>query len=434
MSISAIVGANWGDEGKGKFTDFFAPQVDFVVRFQGGSNAGHTIINDYGRFALHLLPSGVFTQDVCNVLGPCVAIDTGSLAQELAELETHGVPKPKLAISERAQLLFSYHKLFDTLEEERRGAANFGSTRSGIAPFYCDMSAKVGVQLCLLSDKAALRRHFELILPQKNTLLRELYHREKLQLDALLDEARRAHEFLAPFLCDTRTLLREALEQKKKVLMEGQLGSLRDLYHGIYPYTTSSSPLASFAPAALGLRAHELQSILAVTKAYSSCVGQGPFISELHGAEADELRRRGGDKGEYGATTGRPRRVGWFDVVATRYGLQIQGATELALTNLDVLSYLEYIPICTAYRNRKTGEEITDFPPESRLQDFEPVWFDFPGWGEDISEVRKFSDLPSRAQRYVGFLEDELDIEITWISNGPRREQVIRSNVVNRAN
>ena len=208
--------------------------------------------------------------------------------------------------------------------------------------------------------------------------------------------------------------------------MEGQLGSLRDLYHGIYPYTTSSSPLASFAPAALGLRARELQSVLAVTKAYSSCVGQGPFVSELHGAEAEELRRRGGDKGEYGATTGRPRRVGWFDVVATRYGLQIQGASELALTNLDVLSYLEDIPVCIAYRNRKTGEEIAHFPPESRLQDFEPVWFAFPGWREDISEVRKFSDLPIQAQRYVLYLEGKLGVEISWISNGPRREQVMR--------
>ena len=426
MPISAIVGANWGDEGKGKFTDFLAQEADFVVRFQGGSNAGHTIINDYGRFALHLLPSGVFTSHICNVLGPCVAVDADSLTQELSELQKHGVPKPKLAISDRAQLLFSYHKLFDTLEEERRAAASFGSTRSGIAPFYSDMSAKVGVQLCQLSDEAALRRHFELILPQKNTLLRELYRQEELQLDTLLDEARRACEFLAPLLCDTQALLSDALEQGKKILVEGQLGSLRDLYHGIYPYTTSSSPLAGFAPAALGLGARELQSVLAVTKAYSSCVGQGPFVSELHGEEAEELRSRGGDRGEYGATTGRPRRVGWFDVVATRYGLQIQGATELALTNLDVLSYLDQIPVCLAYQNPKTGETITHFPPESRQQNLKPVWGQLPGWREDISAVREYAALPAKAKDYVAFLEEKLGTPICWLSNGPKREQVLR--------
>ncbi|MEM9423408.1 MAG: adenylosuccinate synthase [Spirochaetota bacterium] len=428
MPISAIVGANWGDEGKGKFTDFLARHADFVVRFQGGSNAGHTIINEYGKFALHLLPSGVFNPDISNVLGPCVAVHAESLRDELAELEQRGVPRPRLLISDRAQLLFSYHKRFDALEEERRAGANFGSTRSGIAPFYSDMHAKVGVRLHELFDDAALRSHFELILPQKNILLRELYRQPELRADDLMAEAREAREFLAPYLCDTTALLREALRQDKNILVEGQLGTLRDIYHGIYPYSTSSSPLATFAPAGLGLPASALQSVLAVTKAYSSCVGQGPFVAELHGPEAEELRSRGGDNGEYGATTGRPRRVGCFDAVATRYGLEIQGATELALTNLDVLGYLDEIPVCVAYRDPDSGEESRDFPSQSRQAGMSPVLVRLPGWLQDIREVGEFAALPLRAQEYVAFLEQELGVRISWISNGPKREQVIARN------
>ncbi|WGK69005.1 adenylosuccinate synthase [Candidatus Haliotispira prima] len=426
MPISAVVGANWGDEGKGKFTDLLAQHADFVVRFQGGSNAGHTIINEYGKFSLHLLPSGVFSPNTHNVLGPCVAVCIESLKKELQELERCAVPRPTLIISERAQLLFSYHKLFDILEEERRAGADFGSTRSGIAPFYSDMHSKIGVQLHELSDEAALRRHFELILPQKNILLRELYRHPGLEIDELLAEARVAREFLSPFLCDTRVLLGKALQQGKQVLVEGQLGTLRDIYHGIYPYSTSSSPLATFAPVGLGLPAREMKNVLAVTKAYSSCVGQGPFVVELDGAEAEELRRRGGDSGEYGATTGRPRRVGWFDAVATRYGVEVQGATEVALTNIDVLGYLDEIPVCVGYRNRKSGEELRHFPAQTEQGQMEPILVRLPGWKQDVSGVREFSKLPKEARDYVAFLEEELGVSITRISNGPRREQVIQ--------
>ena len=425
MPISAIVGANWGDEGKGKFTDFLARRADFVVRFQGGSNAGHTIINEYGKFALHLLPSGVFNSHTCNVLGPCVAVHVESLSKELETLEQRGIPKPRLCISDRAQLLFSYHKLFDTLEEERRAAANFGSTRSGIAPFYSDMYAKLGLQLRELFDEVALQEHFELILPQKNALLRGLYKHPELQIEALMSEARAAREFLAPYLCDTRVLLRTALEQDKNILVEGQLGTLRDIYHGIYPYSTSSSPLATFAPAGLGLPASELQGVLAVTKAYSSCVGKGAFVVELYGQEAEELRRRGGDSGEYGATTGRPRRVGWFDAVATRYGVEVQGATEVALTNIDVLGYLDEIPVCVAYRDPESGEELRDFPSQLQQEKMQPVFVQMPGWKQDIRAVREFAGLPVQAQEYVLFLEKQLGVRISWISNGPKREQVI---------
>ncbi len=426
MPVSAVVGANWGDEGKGKFADFLAQRADFVARFQGGRNAGHTIINKYGKFALHLLPAGVFNHNTSNVLGPCVAVDVESLREELAGLARQNVPEPQLLISERAQLLFSYHKLFDTLEEERRAAANFGSTRCGIAPFYSDMHAKIGLQLHDLFDEAALREHFGLILPQKNALLRELYQHPELKMEDLLDEARSARDFLQPFLCDTGALLRRALNEGKNILVEGQLGSLRDIYHGIYPYSTSSCPLASFAPAALGLPPRELKTILAVTKAYSSCVGQGPFVAELHGTQADELRRRGGGSGEYGATTGRPRRVGWFDAVATRYGVEVQGATEVALTNIDVLGYLEQIPVCVAYRDPESGKELREFPNQSMQARMRPVFKEVPGWKQEISGIREFKRLPEAARNYVLFLEELLNVRISLISNGPEREQVIQ--------
>ncbi len=428
MPITAIVGANWGDEGKGKFTDFLASNSDFVARFQGGSNAGHTIINQYGKFALHLLPSGVFNQNTTNILGPCVAVNVDALRKELENLQQRGVSTPKLLISDRAHLLFSYHKQFDTLEEERRASANFGSTRSGIAPFYSDMYAKTGIQLHQLFDEAALENHFQLILPQKNLLFRELYRKPELEIENLLIEARAAREVLTPYLCDTRALLNNALRQNKHVLVEGQLGTLRDIFHGIYPYSTSSSPLATFAPAGLGVSARELQKVLAVTKAYSSCVGQGPFVVELHGAEAEWLRQRGGDSGEYGATTGRPRRVGWFDAVATRYGAEIQGATEMALTNIDVLDDLDKIPVCVAYRDQKNGKEVFDFPCQTLQQRMKPVFVKLPGWKKDISSVRVFADLPAQAQEYILFLEKQLGVPITWISNGPKREQVISRN------
>lgn len=427
MSVHAIVGANWGDEGKGKFTDFLASDADLVVRFQGGSNAGHTIINDLGKFALHLLPSGVFYPNVTNILGPCVAIDVPSLAKELEDLRQRGIAEPALRISDRAQLLFSFHRKFDELEEKRRGKHSFGSTRSGIAPFYSDMHAKIGIQLHELADPKRTRENLELILPQKNALLQHLYHEKELILEELLEEADSAYRFLKPFLSDTQQLLRQSLAKNQNILVEGQLGSLRDPYQGIYPYSTSSSPLASFALNSLGLPARALETVLAVTKAYSSCVGAGPFVSELFGNEAEELRARGGDAGEYGTTTRRPRRVGWFDAVATRYGLAIQGATEVALTNIDVLGYLDEILVCVAYRDKNTGAETTDFPVSTVQENMEPVLKPLPGWKTDISHIRNFSDLPQQARDYIIFLENLLGgPKISWISNGPRREQIIQ--------
>lgn len=430
MPLQAIVGANWGDEGKGKFTDFLAQEADFVVRFQGGSNAGHTIINSYGKFALNLLPSGVFSGNISNVLGSCVAVEIPALRRELQILSERGVPQPKLLVSQRAQLLFSYHKDFDTHEEERRAGHSFGSTRSGIAPFYGDMHLKTGIQMVELLDLDHLKQRFELLLPQKNTLLKHLYQKEELRLENLMAEAEEARDFVTPLLCDTQALLMEALAQGKNILLEGQLGTLRDPYHGIYPFSTSSSTLASFAPVSLGLPSRELKSVLAVTKAYSSCVGAGPFVCELEGEEAEELRRRGGDSGEYGAKTGRPRRVGWFDAVATRYGVQLQGANEVALTNLDVLSYLKEIPVCIGYQSAD-GKVSQSFPPTACQAEMKPVYTQLPGWNCDIRDCKSFRDLPREAQDYVLFVEGQLGgALVKWVSNGPEREQVMQGPAV----
>jgi adenylosuccinate synthase len=427
MSITAIVGANWGDEGKGKLTDVLAAQAQYVVRYQGGSNAGHTIINDYGKFALHLLPSGVFYGGVTNVIGPGVALNLNHLRGELEKLVERGVPEPKLVISDRAQVLLPYHILFDELEEERLGDRKFGSTKQGIAPFYADKYAKLGVQVGELFDEARLKTKLAAVLEAKNVLLQHLYGKPAIDAEPIVAELREQALWVKRFVGNTTELLHQALAKGEHIVVEGQLGALRDPDHGIYPYTTSSSTLAGFAAVGAGVPPHQLKRIMAVTKAYSSCVGEGPFVSELSGSEAEELRKRGGDAGEYGVKTGRPRRVGWFDAVATRYGCAVQGATEVALTNLDVLGYLDDIPICTAYR---LGEEATGyFPSTPQLASASPVWEAHPGWKCDISHVRSFEELPERAQAYVLRLEQLIGVPITRISVGPKREQTIERAV-----
>ena len=347
--VRSIVGANWGDEGKGKITDVLAERSDVVVRFQGGANAGHTIINNYGKFALHLLPSGVFHQNIANIIGPGVALDIEKLLAEYDSVVQRGVPRPKLYISDRAQVMLPYHVDFDRFEEERLGKAGFGSTKSGIAPFYGDKYLKIGIQVCQIYDEEILRQRLSSAVEQKNVTLANFYHKPPIDLEALIAHVRDLGERIRPMVIDTTLYLHKALKEGKTVLLEGQLGSLRDPDHGIYPYTTSSSPLAGYGTVGAGVPASAIKDVYCVTKAYSSCVGAGPFTTELFGEEAKELRDRGGDAGEYGATTGRPRRVGWFDAVATRYGCMVQGATEAVMTNLDVLGYLDQIPVCTAY-------------------------------------------------------------------------------------
>lgn len=423
MPVSAIVGANWGDEGKGKMTDVLAQHSDFVIRYQGGNNAGHTIINAYGKFALHLLPSGVFYPHTTNILGPGIALNISSFLSELDELIARGVPKPSLYISERAQVVLPYHLLLDEYEEERLGDRKYGSTKSGIAPFYSDKYLKIGVQVADLFDEGRLRDRVERSLTVKNLLFAHLYQKPIMSLEQIVPDLMAAGDKIKPYVCDTSTLLHNALKDQKKILVEGQLGALRDPDHGIYPYPTSSSTLAGFASVGAGIPPHAITQVVAVTKAYSSCVGAGPFVSEIFDREAEDLRERGGDAGEYGATTGRPRRMGWFDAVATRYGCRMQGATAVALTVLDVLGYLDEIPVCTAYEI--DGEKIHRFPVPALLDRATPVLEMMPGWQRDISAVRRFSDLPTNAQNYVKQIEDWLEVPVKWVSVGPRREDII---------
>ena len=424
MSVKAVVGANWGDEGKGKFTDLLAGEADFVVRFQGGRNAGHTVINDYGKFALHLLPSGVFHPKVVNVLGPGVALDVRAFLAERETLIAHGVPEPRLWVSDRAQVVMPYHVLFDRLEEERLGHAQFGSTQCGIAPFYADKYVKLGVQVAGLYHERRLRERIEKSLEMRNVVIEHLYGKPRIAVDPLVTDLLGAGRQVRPFVCDTTVLLQEAVSQGRRILLEGQLGALRDPDHGIYPYSTSSSPLAGFAAVGAGLPPFVIQSIAAVTKAYSTCVGAGPFVTELFGEEGDTLRKRGGDAGEYGATTGRPRRVGWFDAVATRYGCRIQGATEVALGCLDVLGYLDEIPICTAYEI--DGKSTAEFPVTALLERAKPIYETAPGWKRDVSTARSWDALPSEAQRYVERIEALIGVPIRLISVGAHRDAVIR--------
>ena len=423
MPAIAIVGANWGDEGKGKITDYLAAQADYVVRFQGGNNAGHTIINAFGKFALHLLPSGVFYPKVINVIGPGVALNLRAFLAELQGLIDRGVPAPQIKVSNRTQLLLPYHQLLDGYEEERLGARSFGSTKQGIAPFYADKYLKLGVQVADLGDQSRLQARLAQALATKNVLLQHLYQKPLVTVAEVMDHLAADAETLAPYVDDTLTLLQDGLSAGKTVLLEGQLGALRDPDHGIYPYPTSSSPLAGFATVGAGVPPQQITRIIAVTKAYSSCVGAGPFVTELQGSAAEELRRRGGSAGEYGATTGRPRRVGWFDAVATRYGCRVQGATEVALTNLDVLGYLDEIPLCTAYAI--DGERTTTFPTTGPLERAQPVLTTLPGWRSDLTAIRRYQDLPRQTQQYVETIEELIATPIRWLSVGPERNAMI---------
>ena len=421
--VRAIVGANWGDEGKGKITDMLAKESDIIIRFQGGSNAGHTIINDYGKFALHLLPSGVFYQHTTSIIGNGVALNIPYLIQEIESLVERGVPKPRILVSDRAQILMPYHVLFDTYEEARLAGKSFGSTKSGIAPFYSDKYAKIGFQVSELFDEDLLREKAYRVCELKNVLLEHLYHKPLLDPEEIIKELLSCRDMIAPYVCDTSAYLHEAIKEGKNILLEGQLGSLKDPDHGIYPMVTSSSTLAAYGAIGAGIPPYEIKDITTVVKAYSSAVGAGAFVSEIFGDEADELRNRGGDGGEYGATTGRPRRVGWFDAVATRYGCRIQGTTEVAFTVLDVLGYLDEIPVCVGYEI--DGQVTREFPTTSKLEKARPVLTRLPGWKCGIRGIKRYQDLPENCRKYIEFVEKEIEAPISMVSNGPGRDDII---------
>lgn len=421
--VRAIVGANWGDEGKGKITDMLAKESDIIIRFQGGSNAGHTIINNYGRFALHLLPSGVFYDHTTSIIGNGVALNIPFLFNEIEDIKKKGVPQPKILVSDRAQILMPYHVLFDEYEEERLGGKSFGSTKSGIAPFYSDKYAKIGFQVSELFDEEYLYDKIKRVCETKNVLLEHLYHKPLLNPDELFAEMKEYRRMVEPYVCDVSAFLHEAIKEGKNILLEGQLGSLKDPDHGIYPMVTSSSTLAAYGAIGAGIPPYEIKDITTVVKAYSSAVGAGAFVSEIFGDEAEELRNRGGDGGEYGATTGRPRRVGWFDAVATRYGCRIQGATEVAFTVLDVLGYLDEIPVCIGYEI--DGEVTRDFPTTAKLEKAKPVFTKLPGWKTDIRGIKNYADLPENCRKYIEFVEKEIEVPITMVSNGPGRDDII---------
>ena len=422
--IKAVVGANWGDEGKGKITDMLGKEADIIVRFQGGANAGHTIVNDYGKFALHTLPSGVFYDHITSVIGNGVALNIPVLFNELNEIVSKGVPMPKIKISDRAQMVMPYHILFDQYEEERLGKNSFGSTKSGIAPFYSDKYAKIGFQVNELFDDESLKAKLHNICTLKNLTLEYVYHKPLLDEQELFDTCVKYREMIAPYVCDTRAYLAKAMEDGKEILLEGQLGTLKDPDFGIYPMVTSSSTLAAYGAVGAGIPPYKIEEIICVTKAYSSAVGAGEFVSEiLDEDEAQALRVHGGDKGEFGATTGRPRRVGWFDCVATRYGIACQGATKVVMTALDCLSYLDEIKVCVGYE--VDGKVIKDFPTTPTLKKCKPVFETLKGWHCNIKGIRNYDELPKEARDYVEFIEKQLGYRIDMVSNGPEREAII---------
>lgn len=422
--VTAIVGANWGDEGKGKITDMLGEESDIIVRFQGGSNAGHTIINNYGKFALHLLPSGVFYDHTTSIIGNGVALNIPYLFNEINDIVKRGVPKPKILVSDRAQILMPYHIAFDQFEEERLGKASFGSTKSGIAPFYSDKYAKIGIQISELFDDEILEDKIQRVCEQKNVILKHLYHKPELDPKELLDTLHDYRDMVAPYVCDVSAFLRKAIKEGKNILLEGQLGSLKDPDHGIYPMVTSSSTLAAYGAIGAGIPPYEIKRIVTVVKAYSSAVGAGEFVSEIHDEEqASALRNHGGDGGEYGATTGRPRRMGWFDAVASRYGCEIQGATEVVLTVLDCLGYLKEIPVCVGYEI--DGEVTKNFPVTAKLAKAKPVYEVLPGWECDIRGIKEYDKLPENCKKYIEFIEKEIGVPIKMVSNGPERHDII---------
>ncbi len=425
--VRAVVGANWGDEGKGKITDMLGQESDIIVRFQGGANAGHTIVNDYGKFALHTLPSGIFYDHTTSIIGNGVALNLPVLFKEVQSVVSMGVHAPKLLISDRAQIVMSYHILLDKLEEERLGKKSFGSTKSGIAPFYSDKYAKIGFQVSeLFMDEPELKEKIERVIVQKNVILEHLYHAPTLKVEDIYQELMEYKEMVRPYVCDVSSYLRDALDKGKNILLEGQLGTLKDPDHGIYPMVTSSSTLAAYGAIGGGIPPYEIKQVIAVCKAYSSAVGAGAFVTEIFGDEADELRRRGGDGGEFGATTGRPRRMGWFDCVASKYGCRLQGATDVAFTVLDVLGYLDEIPVCTGYEI--DGKVTAEFPVTRLLKRAKPVYEVLPGWKCDIRGIRNYNDLPRNCQKYVEFIEGQLGFPITMVSNGPDRKDIIFRN------
>jgi adenylosuccinate synthase len=421
--VKAVVGANWGDEGKGKITDMLAKQADIIVRFQGGANAGHTIVNDYGKFALHTLPSGVFYSHTTSIIGNGVALNIPVLFNEIKSITDRNVPMPKILVSDRAQIVMPYHILFDQYEEERLGGKSFGSTKSGIAPFYSDKYAKIGFQVSELFDEDILKEKTVRIAEQKNVLLEHLYHKPLIDPKELLETLHEYRDMVAPYVCDVSLYLDKAIKEGKTILLEGQLGTLKDPDHGIYPMVTSSSTLAAYGAIGAGLPPYEIKQIVTVCKAYSSAVGAGAFVSEIFGDEADELRRRGGDGGEFGATTGRPRRMGWFDCVASKYGCRMQGTTDVAFTVLDVLGYLDEIPVCVGYDI--DGEVTTDFPVTSKLEKAKPVLKTLPGWKSDIRGIKNYEDLPENCRNYIEFIEEQIGYPITMVSNGPGRDDII---------
>ena len=421
--VKAIVGANWGDEGKGKITDCLARESDIVIRFQGGSNAGHTIINNYGKFALHQLPSGVFYDHTTNIIGNGVAFSVDNFVKEMAHLKANGV-NPKVLVSDRAQIVMPYHIAFDCYEEERLSSKSFGSTKSGIAPFYSDKFAKIGFQINeLFDDEEGLREKIEGILKVKNSTLVNLYNKEPISVKEIFNKLMEYKAAVEPYVGDAFRFVHDALKEGKTILLEGQLGSLKDTDFGIYPMVTSSNTIAGYGAVGAGIPPYEIKDIITVVKAYSSAVGAGEFVSEIFGEEADELRRRGGDGGEYGATTGRPRRMGWLDLVATRYGCKVQGATQVAFTVLDALGYLDEIPVCVAYE--LDGERIDYFPSTTKLKRAKPVLEVLPGWKCDIRGIKKYEELPENCRRYIEFAEKAVGVPFTMVSNGPKREDII---------
>ena len=421
--VKAVVGANWGDEGKGKITDMLAKEADIIIRFQGGANAGHTIVNDYGKFALHTLPSGVFYDHTTSIIGNGVALNIPVLFKEIKSITDRDVPQPKILVSDRAQIVMSYHILFDQYEEERLGGKSFGSTKSGIAPFYSDKYAKIGFQVSEIFDDELIEEKAARVCEQKNVLLEHLYHKPLLKPEDIVKELKEYREMVAPYVCDVSSYLYEAIKEGKNILLEGQLGTLKDPDHGIYPMVTSSSTLAAYGAIGAGIPPYEIKQVITVCKAYSSAVGAGEFVSEIFFEEADELRRRGGDGGEFGATTGRPRRMGWFDAVASKYGCRLQGTTDVAFTVLDVLGYLDEIPVCIGYEI--DGKVTTDFPTTAILKKAKPVYEILPGWKSDIRGIKKYEDLPENCRNYIEFVERHIGYPITMVSNGPGRDDII---------
>lgn len=421
--VKAVVGANWGDEGKGKITDMLAKEADIIVRFQGGANAGHTIVNDYGKFALHTLPSGVFYDHTTSIIGNGVALNIPVLFNEIKSITDRDVPMPKILVSDRAQIVMSYHILFDQYEEERLGGKSFGSTKSGIAPFYSDKYAKIGFQVSEIFDDELIEEKAERVCEQKNVLLEHLYNKPLLKPEEIVKELKEYREMVAPYVCDVSSYLYKAIQEGKNILLEGQLGTLKDPDHGIYPMVTSSSTLAAYGAIGAGIPPYEIKKVITVCKAYSSAVGAGEFVSEIFGEEADELRKRGGDGGEFGATTGRPRRMGWFDAVASKYGCRLQGTTDVAFTVLDVLGYLEEIPVCIGYEI--DGKVTTEFPTTALLKKAKPVYEILPGWNCDIRGIKKYEDLPENCRNYIEFVERHIGFPITMVSNGPGRDDII---------